>query len=177
MRSLSSTPELTWPSIVAVYVSRSKVACINHEVIHKMPMKVQTFSLKVNTDRTQLPTFRLSDEPGLILIYTWVGFEVVTAMPMKGTVFWATMPSSSERFRRFGWAYRLHLQAWIVGDARTQQKLGLSLLHASVVFLLGVHLYSEDGCDMFLRNVGLSPNYIGLQPLQFKWLSYCCKIT
>jgi hypothetical protein len=40
----------------------------------------------------------------------------------------------------------------------------LSLLLASVCFMLGLLFYSKDGGDMFLQNVWFSPNYTLLQP-------------
>jgi hypothetical protein len=39
-----------------------------------------------------------------------------------------------------------------------------SLQAGSAGFLLGLLFNAEDGGDMFLRNVGLSPNYKALQP-------------
>jgi hypothetical protein len=39
------------------------------------------------------------------------GFEILTALVMKSTVFWDKMPCSPLKVnRRFGWTYRLHLQ-------------------------------------------------------------------
>jgi hypothetical protein len=38
---------------------------------------------------------------------------------------------------------------------------------ASVCFLLALFFCPEDGGDMFVRNVGISPNYTALQPRQF----------
>jgi hypothetical protein len=59
----------------------------------------------------------------LRLIFRCVGFEVLTAMNMKSTVFWDVTPCSSETDRRFGGAYRLHIHSWRVGQARKQKKL------------------------------------------------------
>jgi hypothetical protein len=54
-----------------------------------------------------------------------LGFEVITAVVMRSTIFWDTTPFSPLKV-----------------------KLGL---HAGIV--LGL-FYSEDGSDIFLRNVG-----------------------
>jgi hypothetical protein len=44
---------------------------------------------------------------------------------------------------------------------------GLRLQPASAGFLLGIHFDPEDGGDMFLRNIGLSPIYAALQPRRY----------
>jgi hypothetical protein len=33
-----------------------------------------------------------------------------------------------------------------------------------LVFLLDILFYCDDGSDKFLQNIGLSPNYMALQP-------------
>jgi hypothetical protein len=67
--------------------------------------------------------------------------------------------------RRFGVTYRLHLQGRISRE-RYQHEIrweaGLS--PASAGYLLGLLFDPEDVGDIFLRNVGLSPNYKALQP-------------
>jgi hypothetical protein len=50
----------------------------------------------------------------------------------------------------------------------------LSLLPASAGFLLSLLFDSEDGSDMFLRNVGLSPDYTALQPIAVRTLNPLC---
>jgi hypothetical protein len=58
--------------------------------------------------------------------YLWLGFEVLTAVVMKGTIFWNITPCSPLKInRRF------------VGG-----------------FLLGLFFDPEDGGDIFLRNGG-----------------------
>jgi hypothetical protein len=73
-----------------------------------------------------------------------LGFVVITAVNMKSMVFWVATRCSSEKSP----AYRLHL------CGRRVRNLSLP---PSVGFLLGLLLYNDDGGDMFLRNVGLSP--------------------
>jgi hypothetical protein len=81
------------------------------------------------------------------------------AVTMKSTVFWAVTPCSLERDRRFGGTYRLHFQGRRVSQAWNQQ---LRLLPASVIFLFGLLFISEDGGDMFPRNVWFSPTHTAL---------------
>jgi hypothetical protein len=62
----------------------------------------------------------------------------------------------------------LHLQGRIVSQAKNKaevfERLSNSFsLSASAGLLLGTLFYSEDGSDMFLRNVGLSTKYTDLQ--------------
>jgi hypothetical protein len=83
-----------------------------------------------------------------------VGFDVLTAVPMKSTLFWLVTLCSSERVGRFGATFHLHLQAG------KQQKQANKL---SAGFLLDFLFDSEVGEGMFLRNVDLSPNYVALQ--------------
>jgi hypothetical protein len=75
-----------------------------------------------------------------------MGFEVVTVVVMKDTIFWDITPCSPLKVNRsFGGKYRLHLQG------RKISLLG-TCFHAS--FLLGLFFDPKDGGDMFLRNVG-----------------------
>jgi hypothetical protein len=63
----------------------------------------------------------------------YVGFEVLTAVVTKSTIFWDITPCSRLIInRRFGRTYRLRLQG----------------------FFLSLFFGPEDGGDMFLRNVG-----------------------
>jgi hypothetical protein len=48
-----------------------------------------------------------------------VGFEVLTAVTVKSTVFWIVKPCISERARRFGETYLIRLQGWRVSKARS----------------------------------------------------------
>jgi hypothetical protein len=49
--------------------------------------------------------------------------------------------------------------------------------HVTAGFLLGLFLYPEDGSGMFLRNSGLSPNYMALQYRRFFNIEYSFVIT
>jgi hypothetical protein len=51
-----------------------------------------------------------------------VSVVVLTTVIMNSTIFRVVMPCSSKRIRRFRVQYRLHLQSWIVIQARNQQK-------------------------------------------------------
>jgi hypothetical protein len=69
-----------------------------------------------------------------------VGFEVLTAVIKKSTVFWDITPCSQWKVKgRFGGTYRLHLQDQRISRARNQ---------------LDLFFNPEDGGDMFLLNVG-----------------------
>jgi hypothetical protein len=48
--------------------------------------------------------------------------------------------------------------------AALPQEIEITLSSVSGSFLLGLIFETVDGGDMFLRNVGLSPNYTALQP-------------
>jgi hypothetical protein len=68
---------------------------------------------------------------------TIAGFQVLTAVVMKSTIFWHITPCSTLKVsRRFGGT----------------STLLATCFHAS--FLLGSFLDPEYGGDMFLRNVG-----------------------
>jgi hypothetical protein len=86
----------------------------------------------------------------------------------KHIFFWITTPRSSKIVRRFSRTYRLHLQALIVSRVGNQHKHEAN--SASSIFLLLLFLCPEDGGDMILRNVRLSPNYAVLQPRQSYYL-------
>jgi hypothetical protein len=54
---------------------------------------------------------------------SYFGFEVLTAVVMKTTLFWDITPCSSFKFnRRFGGTYRLHLQGRRISRARNQHE-------------------------------------------------------
>jgi hypothetical protein len=68
----------------------------------------------------------------------YLGFEVLTAVVMKGTIFWDVTPFSPlSANRRFGGTYRLHLKGRKISRARNQRE---STCHP------------EDGGDMFFQN-------------------------
>jgi hypothetical protein len=53
----------------------------------------------------------------------YVGFEVLTAVVMKSTIFWDITPCISMKVnRRFGGTYRLHLQGRRISKARNQSE-------------------------------------------------------
>jgi hypothetical protein len=73
-------------------------------------------------------------------ILTCVGFEVLTVVVMKSTIFWGiTLCSPLNVNRRFGGTYRLCLQGQISA---------CTCFHTG--FLLGLFFDAEDGGDMFL---------------------------
>jgi hypothetical protein len=94
-------------------------------------------------------------------------FQVLTAVVVKNSVFWDITPCSLLKVsRRFGRTYGFHLQNWRVSQARnrheadSKQMLINSCCLLYAVFLLGLLFNTEDGGDMFLRNVGwLSMDY------------------
>jgi hypothetical protein len=100
--------------------------------------------------------------------YKYVGFEVLTAVVMKSTIFWDTTPCSPLNVnRRFGGTYRLHLQGRKISSARNQResRWQAELLSLPPAFLLIIFFHPEDGGDMLLRNVGwLSTDYTALYP-------------
>jgi hypothetical protein len=71
------------------------------------------------------------------------GFEMFTAVTMKGCIFWVAMPRDSE-----------------AGPAERE----LNSPPASDNLLRGVLFDLEDRGGVFLRNVEVSPNYTALQP-------------
>jgi hypothetical protein len=71
---------------------------------------------------------------------------------------WVVTPCSSDRVRYFAGTYRLCLDGRKVNQARNQ--VCLLLLVSCVVN----SFHPEDGGDMFLRNICLSPNCTALQP-------------
>jgi hypothetical protein len=71
--------------------SSSYCNCLRFSVIYLF--EVHIFSLQLFL-HTQTPSAR---------------FQVLSAVTMKSTVLWVVPPCSSERVRRFGWTYRLHL--------------------------------------------------------------------
>jgi hypothetical protein len=102
---------------------------------------------------------------------------------MNRLVLWVVQTCCLEGILCFRGTYRLHLQDRRVSQGRNQKKYSASSA-GSVGFLLGLVFHTEDGGDMFLRNV-LSPNYtllqlIGLYPsrrrLYAGGLSMCCEI-
>jgi hypothetical protein len=74
-------------------------------------------------------------------LYT-VGFEVLTVVIMKSSIFWdVTVCSRVKVNRRFRGTYRLYFQG------RMGAKQELCLLQTG--FLLGLFFYTEDGGDVF----------------------------
>jgi hypothetical protein len=81
---------------------------------------------------------------------TFIGFEVLTPVVMKSSIFWDTTPHSPLKVNRlFGGTSLLHLQGRKICQARNQLA---TCFHAA--FLLLIFFDPEDGGDMFLRNVG-----------------------
>jgi hypothetical protein len=83
-----------------------------------------------------------------------VGFEVLAAVVMNSTIFWDITPCSPLKFnRRFGETYRLHLQCRKMSRARNQRESRWQAEN-SAGFFLSLFFDTEDGGDMFFRNVG-----------------------
>jgi hypothetical protein len=85
----------------------------------------------------------------------YVGFEVLTAVVMKSTMFCDITPCIPLRVnRRFGAKYHLNLQGQRISQAGNKSALQ-SLLATCFYpgFLLGLRFDPEDGGDIFLRNV------------------------
>jgi hypothetical protein len=87
-----------------------------------------------------------------------IGFEAVSTLTIKSTVFWVVMPCRSEGGRRFGGIYRHHIQSRVV-----EQETSICRRQASAGFVAWF-TRPQDGGDIFLRNVGLSSDYIELNP-------------
>jgi hypothetical protein len=81
--------------------------------------------------------------------------EVLKIVTMKSVVFWVLTPRSSMKFRRFGGTYPSTSSGSKLCEAGNQQK---QTADRSWLF------DPEDEGDIFLRNVGLYPNYTSLQP-------------
>jgi hypothetical protein len=71
-----------------------------------------------------------------VYIIETVGFEVLTAMVVKSTVFWDNMPCSPLKVDQH------------FGETHYKQSSAPYLLHAG--FLLGLFFDPEDGGNMFL---------------------------
>jgi hypothetical protein len=94
-----------------------------------------------------------------------VGFEVFTAVVMKSIIFWDMTPCSPLSFnRRFGGTSRLHLQGRRNRFSKTSKEAGLLAGFAEPFSS------TEDGDDIFLRNVGWnSTDYTASYPR--RWYS------
>jgi hypothetical protein len=124
-----------------------------------------------------------------IFIYTeftiellrYVGFEVLTAVVMKCSIFWDVTLSSPLKLKGcFGGTCHLHLQGLRISRtgneraikwqaemyllrhkvAESAEILLVTCLH--VGFLLGLFFYPENGGDIFLQN--LSTDYMAISP-------------
>jgi hypothetical protein len=83
----------------------------------------------------------------------FVGVEVLTAVVMKSSVFWDTMPRSLLKVNRcFEGTCRHHLQGRRLSQARSQREAGDK--QSSGDFLLGLFFDPEYRGDMILRKVG-----------------------
>jgi hypothetical protein len=75
-----------------------------------------------------------------------VGFEVLTAVIMRNSVFWDITPFSSLQFnQRSGEICRLHLQG-----TKIKQETSMEQVAGSDGFLRDLFFHPEDGSDMFL---------------------------
>jgi hypothetical protein len=90
-----------------------------------VPHPILSFSLSLSTPPLYLLSLSLSllQVRGLVNIYYFIGFEVLTAVIMKSTIFWDITPCSPLKVnRRFGGTYRLHLQGRKISRARNQRE-------------------------------------------------------
>jgi hypothetical protein len=91
------------------------------------------------------------------------GFEFLTAVVVKSTIFWDITPCSPLSVnRRFGGTYRLHLQ---VRKNKFNKKSAWKQVESrSKLVYCGTYFFEpEDGGDMFLRKVGwYSTDYVAL---------------
>jgi hypothetical protein len=108
--------------------------------------------------------------------YISVGFEVLTAVVTKNSVFWYVTPCCLLNVNwRYGGTCYLHLQGKRISQARNQQSSACCLLYAS--FLLGLFFYPEDGGNMFLLNVSWhSVDYMALYPSTFLSVAQSLKL-
>jgi hypothetical protein len=89
-----------------------------------------------------------------VLSIVCIGFEVLTEVVMKSTIFWDITPCSPLSVnRRFGETYRLHLQGRKNKLSKKSAWKLATCFHAG--FLLSLFFDPEDGGHMFLRNFGL----------------------
>jgi hypothetical protein len=78
-----------------------------------------------------------------------VGFEVLTAVVMKSTLFWDITPYSLLKVnRRFGETYRLHLQVWRIIRARNQRESGWFLTRLISTLKIEEICSSETSVDL-----------------------------
>jgi hypothetical protein len=80
---------------------------------------------------------------------------------MKNYVFWYVAPYRYYVNRHFGGTYRLYLQGVKIRERVTSVSLQPPAQAGS---LLADFLHLEDGCDTFLRNVGLHNIYTAPHP-------------
>jgi hypothetical protein len=99
--------------------------------------------------------------PTTISVVLIVGFEVLTVVTRKSTIFWGVMPCSLvEVHQRFGEAYCLYLQGRRVSQARNHEETSPPLV---AVLLAGLVLGPKDGGRMVLQNSsGLLPDNLAL---------------
>jgi hypothetical protein len=85
------------------------------------------------------------------VILNWIKeFEAITAVVINGSMFWnKTRCGPLKVNRHFGGTCRLHLQGWGVSQVTSFASRGF---HSDL--LLGVFFNLENGCGMFLPNIG-----------------------
>lgn len=97
-----------------------------------------------------------------------IGFEVLTTVAMKNTVFQVIMACSWVGVhQRFIAMFCLHLQDWSISQARSRWQ----------VFIFGLLLDPGNEADMLLRNVGgLLPDCMVLKPRRgYTWQHFVYK--
>jgi hypothetical protein len=81
-----------------------------------------------------------------------VGFEVLTAVAVKNSIFWdITLCSLLKDNRRFRGTFRLNLQGRRINQTRNQLETGNQQNVASIIWIKeGLFFDPEDGSDMYL---------------------------
>jgi hypothetical protein len=138
------------------FISRDTCCC--HVLCIYNSVYVACFLLTLKSCVTEIKNCTTSDEtPPLysasgLLGPLLSGYEILTAVVMKGSVLWDITPCTPLKVnRRFEGTCRLHLQGRKVSHARNQREAELYLPHASrwLLVLFG----AEDGGGMSLRNI------------------------
>jgi hypothetical protein len=78
--------------------------------------------------------YRTPHQNSIFTSYTYFGFELLTAVILKNTILWITVPSSSHTDRRFGGIYHVQLQS------REKTKQEISRIRRQAVDAVSTHI-------------------------------------